>query len=199
MTWGNAWGPCCQVSALGLWADRLAAAQDKAPAGLALQHIWAPWEPRGRAWAGGIQGSTGRKAPWHGPGSSGVHGDRGDERGPGSPGVHGDERGRAWAGGAQWLVWLDGPPGAETRPLPLGRVRGLGEAPGLRCWGISLPDCMGAIVWSLNSTPWLQVFGNLCFWLFEVSFSGQKSGGLGPGSGCGEPCDPRGCVTQRRL
>lgn len=151
----------------------------------------------GRAWAGGTQGSTGRRGrawvgeprvPWRREGTGT------GQRSQGSMGTAGTgRRGRAWSGGTQWLVWLYGPPGAETRPLLLDRVRGLGEAAGLRCWGINPPDRMGVIGWSLNSTPWLQVFGNLCFWLFEVSFSGQKSPGvLGPGSGCGEPCDPRG-------
>lgn len=149
----------------------------------------------GRAWAGGTQGSTGRRGrawageprvPWRREGM-GV-----GQRSQGSMGTAGTGR-RGRSGGTQWLVWLYGPPGAETRPLLLDRVRGLGEAAGLRCWGINPPDRMGAIGRSLNSTPWLQVFGNLCFWLFEVSFSGQKSPGvLGPGSGCGEPCDPRG-------
>ena len=111
-------------------------------------------------WARGAQGSTGRRGwAWAG-GTQGSMGTAGTGMGWGAQGPSG-RRGWAWAGGAQWLVWLDRLPGAETRPLLLDRVRGLGEAAGLRCWGINLPDCMGAIGWSLNSMPWLQVFGNL--------------------------------------
>ena len=72
-------------------------------------------------------------------------------------------RGQVWAGGAWWPVWPDGLPGMETRLLLLGGVRGLGEPPCLRCWGINPPDYMGAFgmvpqLHALASGLWKVVF-----------------------------------------
>lgn len=48
-------GPIFLVSALGLWAERPPATQDRAPAGSALQHVWMP-QARGGEYGPGESG-----------------------------------------------------------------------------------------------------------------------------------------------